>query len=191
MVIIYNQWVSIVSKGGLASSPAIFLSIPHNEELFPTITITTISLPSAHEVSLSGSRKTSNFNATETRKILGRFCAADIVNPSRHFIRAPMECTVYGLDGSLVLAPHESRATMPLTPPLSSQPPSTPQRQIQRTKPLTSPMQGGYQRRSRLASHYVDSPGTTEAPPEMRRKQAESGNSPAVAYQKNGGRKRK
>lgn len=127
----------IVSKGGLASSPAIFLSIPHNEELFPTITITTISVPSAHEVSLSGSRKTSNFNATETRKILGRFCAADIVNPSRHFIRAPMECTVYGLDGSLVLAPHESRATMPLTPPpLSSQPPSTPQQQIQRTKPV-------------------------------------------------------
>ena len=35
--------------------------------------------------------------------MLSRFCAADILEPSRKLIPAPHGCAVYGLDGSIIL----------------------------------------------------------------------------------------
>jgi len=65
---------------GASSVRGIALAVPRDELLYPTLT-----LHSPHT------------------QVLSRFCAADILEPSRKLIPAPYGCAVYGLDGSIIL----------------------------------------------------------------------------------------
>ena len=106
-----EEGASVAHAAGAAAAPsAFFMTVPQGEELFPTITISSWnSIGFVAAASPGVARRDSRSAPCSapplfSRKVLGRFCAADIIEPSRALIGAPEGCAVYALDGSLVLS---------------------------------------------------------------------------------------